>query len=161
MQPGSELTPAGRVRKDDGVLWVLLGVRVTTSGLHRLPPGDAKPPAETNGGRKGGRRRPERASSRPPDGTQSKSPDAGRSSKQAPNPTCRAPLERKEEIPGSHSGGHTENQARPEPTGHALLAQAPVHLPRPLLMPQAGGEGQKPQRLGRGGGGCPALRPAG
>ena len=55
MQPGSELTPAGRVRKDDGVLWVLLGVRVTTSGLHRLPPGDAKPPAETNGGRKGGR----------------------------------------------------------------------------------------------------------
>ena len=46
------------------------------------------------------------------------------------------------------AGGHTENQAQPEPTAHALLAQAPVHLPRLLLMPQAGGEAE-PQRLGR------------
>lgn len=146
------------MRKDDGVLRVLLGVRVTLLGCIDSPPETLNPPQKpTEEGRVGGggQREPaagllmeHRARAQRLEGA------AGRH----PNPTYRAPLERKEETPGSHSGSHTENQAQPEPTAHALLAQAPLHLPRPLLMPQAGGEGQKPQRMGCG---SPALRPAG
>ena len=68
-----------------------------------------------------------------------------------PNPTCRAPLKRKEGPPRSHGGGHTENQA-PRAHSRHLLTQAPAHLPRPLLTPQAGeeGRGRNPSRWGAG-----------
>ena len=71
--------------RNDRVLWVLLGVRVTTPGLHRLPPGEMLNPPRNpkEGGRVGGGGQREPAAGFLM-GMQSKSPDTGRSSGQAP-----------------------------------------------------------------------------